>query len=434
VRDILAQSPATWGFPALDGIAEAPVLRPDGTILHTPGYDAATLLYYAPDPALVVPHIPDRPTAADMDSALELLHYVLADFPFVDGDKEECPSRANALAAMLTPIVKPAIAAPAPLGLFDAPAAGTGKSLLAEVGSIIATGRPAEMMSAPRDFDEWRKMITTALLAGTAVIVIDNVTCPLDNPDLCKVLTETTHSDRAFHTQEKLVLPVKASFYATGNNIRVGGDMPRRCYWIRIDAESSRPFERSGFRIPDLKAWVIQRRGDLLTALLTLTRAWFAAGRPKPAVKPLGNFEAWCNTVGGILEYAGIPGFLGNRDALLQEGDPDSTQWENFLLVMAEEFGSVAFTASELFKTLSEYLSSAQSPSARAARLKSALPDFIAEGFAKGDGFFQRRAGKCFAERVGRRFGESQIHLKRGGIDHHAQQWLVVNPCRELEK
>ena len=108
------------------------------------------------------------------------------------------------------------------------PQAGTGKSLIADVISIIATGCPGEMLSAPRGEDEWRKQITTALLSGTAVVIFDNVIRPLDNPDLCKVLTETLHSDRAFRTHQKIVIPVKSTFFATGNNLRVGGDITRQ--------------------------------------------------------------------------------------------------------------------------------------------------------------------------------------------------------------
>ena len=63
----------------------------------------------------------------------------------------------------------------------------------------------------------------------------------------------------------------------------------------------------------------------------------------------------------------------------------------------------------------------------RAAELRAALPDFIAEGIDR-DGFFQRRTGKCFAERVDRRFGESQIHLKRDMVAHKVQKWRVVLP------
>jgi len=31
-------------------------------------------------------------------------------------------------------------------------------------------------------------------------------------------------------------LPQRATWMATGNNLHVGGDLARRCYWIRLDA------------------------------------------------------------------------------------------------------------------------------------------------------------------------------------------------------
>jgi hypothetical protein len=42
------------------------------------------------------------------------------------------------------------------------------------------------------------------------------------------------------------------------------------------------------------------------------------------------------------------------------------------------------------------------------------------------EGFFQRRAGRCFAAQVGRRFGKSQVRLERDVIDHKVQQWKVL--------
>ncbi len=428
VRDILSQAPTLWKFQPLDGIVEAPILRPDGSILDTPGYDAATQLFYAPDPTLRVPAIAEHPTKDDVAAAVRLIDQAICEFPFVDQ-----AGKANAYGAMLTPVTKPATNAPTPMGLFDAPQAGTGKSLLADVVSIIATGRPGEMFSAPRDEDEWRKQITMALMTGTSVVVIDNVNRRLDNSDLCKVLTETLHVDRAFHTHDKILLPVKSTWIATGNNIQVGGDMPRRCYWVRMDAKTSRPFLRADFKIEDLKKWTLENRGQLLAALLTLARAWYAAGQPAPKLKPLGSYEAWSITVGGILEHAGVEGFLDNAGALYDEADVDSTQWENFLHALDDVFYGEPFTVAQIMEAIKEKVwnanaaggKGAMEPTPRATKLRAALPDSLAEA-ADRDGFFQRRTGKCFAERIDRRFGSSQIHLKRDPLLHGYQNWRVV--------
>jgi hypothetical protein len=426
VRDILALAPSEWKFKSLDGVTEAQALRPDGSILDTPGYDEATRLYYAPDPDLSVPAIPESPTAEEVRAAVDLIWQAIGQFPFVDD-----ASKANAYAALQTPIVRPAINGSTPLGLLDAPMAGNGKSLLADLVSLIATGRAGEMFSAPKDVDEWRKSLTMALSTGTSIVVIDNVAGRLDNPDLCKALTEVQHVDRAFRTHEKILLPVKCSWLATGNNVSLGGDLPRRCYWVRMDAKVSRPFLRTGFTIQNLKAWTLEHRGELLGALLTMARAWYAAGKPAPDVTPLGSFEMWCNVVGGILKHAGISGFLGNAEALYSEADQESIQWEAFLTALDTTFYSEPFTVAEVAEVLKLKTWDQQAyqnvPTERATKLRAALPDFIAEVMDR-EGYFQRRTGKCFSERVDRRFGASQIHLKRSTLLDGYQQWRVVKP------
>ena len=50
VRDV--HTLGCWRFPDLEMIVEAPLLRPDGTILQVPGYDAQSKVIYAPAPGL----------------------------------------------------------------------------------------------------------------------------------------------------------------------------------------------------------------------------------------------------------------------------------------------------------------------------------------------------------------------------------------------
>jgi len=423
VKDLQALSPAEWSFPALEALVEAPCLRPDGTVCDRPGYDSATCLYYAPAPGLSVREIPDAPMIDDVDAALDLLDSAIGDFPFADD-----ASRANALASLLTPLVRPAINSPTPLALYDAPQAGTGKTLLAEVVAMIATGRPAETFSAPTDPEEWRKKITTALASGRNVVVIDNLIHRLDSDSLCMALTTTTYTDRLFRTFEPIVLPVKCAWVATGNNIQLGGDMPRRCYWIRLDAKQSQPFRRTGFRHANLRAWVTEHRGELIAALLTIARYWFLQGRPTPkTVRPLGSFEAWCATIGGMLETAGIEGFLKNTDTMFEQADSEAAQWESFLLTLLDLFDGQLFRVTDVV----EKLPAKDGSSTREMnRLRSALPDFLAEAADRTGGFFQRRLGKCFSDRVGRRFGESQVFVDRLGEDSKTKvkMWGVVKP------
>jgi hypothetical protein len=66
-------------------------------------------------------------------------------------------------------------------------------------------------------------------------------------------------------------------------------------------------------------------------------------------------------------------------------------------------------------------------PTEKSQRIKSALPDFVAQAMDR-DGFFRHRLGVCFSQRVDRRFGESQIHLKRSTIVDGYQRYRVHEP------
>ena len=345
--------------------------------------------------------------------------------------KQATGAAGPAIAAMLTPVVRPATKGPTPLALFDATTQGTGKSLLSEVVSIITIGREAPMFSAARDAEEWRKVLTSVLREGSAVVVIDNVTYRLDNGDFCKALTETTHGDRILGKSETVNFPVRCAWIATGNNIQLGGDMPRRCYWIRMDAKCSKPFQRTGFKHKRLKEYVLKHRGELLAALLTLARAWFVAGRPEPRLTPVGGFEDWSVIVGGILQHAGIEGFLGNSNELYEQADIESIQWEAFLKMLDTVFYSEPFTVAQVWERMNDKTwneSTRQSQvTERAEGLRAALPDFIAQAMDR-EGFFKQRLGFAFSEHLGRRYGDSQVRIERDVHDRHEKvaRWKVV--------
>lgn len=390
-------------FPPLRGIVEVPVLRPDGSILADPGYDPATKLYYhpLPGPALdpIISASPDQQDA--VNSVNFILYELLPDFPFVDE-----ASRANTLAALLTPIVRHVIVGPVPMGLFDAPQAGTGKTKLAEIIGMISTGRWTPMRTPPmrRDDDaEWSKVITSALLKGSTIICFDNVDGILRSPSLCLALTSQVYSDRLLGTNQQPEIPVICSWFATGNNIQLGGDLPRRCYWIRLDAKMSRPWKRSDFRHKDLEGWVTENRSRLSAALLTMARAWYVAGQPEPDSPILGSYQAWCRTVGGILKFSGIAGFLGNLDAMHERADLEGREWEAFLGAWRDHYGDAVVLVKELVEETQKEEGSA---------LRDALPSRLAEAMAR-KGSFAKSLGRALQIKEGVHFGDLGLHLVR---------------------
>src|SRR5215204_4284200 len=400
-----------WPFPALEAVVEAPIMRPDGTIFDAPGYDPRTRLYYRPVEGFDIPPIAPEPTEADTRAAISFLDEAVGEFPYEDG-----ASAANTLALMLTPLVRQAVNGPVPLALIDKPQAGTGGSLLAETIAIIGSGRTAEMLGAPRDEEEWRKQITAKLAAGTTMITVDNVEGALYAPSLARALTARTWTDRVLGRSETVTVSQRATWIATGNNIQLRGDLPRRCYWIRLDARESRPWQRENFRHPDLLGWVTRNRGRLVHALLTLARAWFAAGKPKAQDLPrLGSFEAWAETVGGMVAFAGIPGFLGNLAALYDKADASGAEWEGFLQAWWEELdASNPITVADLTKRINDN-----------DALKEALPGDLAEAFDKSTGSFSRKLGTALAKRAGTHYGEDGMHIVRAGEFRRAVRWKL---------
>ena len=251
-RDILAMP--DWPFPSLSGVVSTPVLRLDGTILTHPGYDQDSGLFYAPASDLIVPEIPERPTKEDaVEAANYIRDEVLGDFPYVDQ-----ASRANALAAILTPIVRPVIDGCTPLYLLDKPRPGSGATLQAEVIAAIVTGEPARLKKQPNSNEEMRKQLTTWLNEGPQIVVIDNVDKEISAASLSSALTCRTWDDRILGHSRQVSIPNQATWIATGNNIQLGGDIPRRCCLIRIDAKVAKPWERdvNQFRHPHLIPWV----------------------------------------------------------------------------------------------------------------------------------------------------------------------------------
>jgi hypothetical protein len=131
-----------WRLPIVTGIVDAPTLRPDGSIIEAPGYDPATGLLYKPSREYK-PIFPN-PTKANAKAALKHLCELIAKFPFVDDRGEPAAgkssaSRSVAVSLILTSSARHAIAR-APLHGFDAPVPGSGKSLLVDTASMIASG------------------------------------------------------------------------------------------------------------------------------------------------------------------------------------------------------------------------------------------------------------------------------------------------------
>lgn len=324
----------------LAGFIEAPTITLDGRLIHEPGHDSETGLFQAcaAIPGWTPP--PAKPTRAAAQAALEVLLDLVHEFPFVaDEDRAAC------VAGMITGLLRRVLPA-APLLAVTAPTPGTGKTLIAETFAIIATGRRASVLSLGHDDAEAEKRLAGVLLAGDAVIALDNIERPLKGDLLCQVATQQFVRLRPLGASGMLSIPTHALMVATGNNLAIVGDLKRRVALIRMDSGEERPEQRTFSR--DHLEDVFARRGELIRAALTLPLAYLAAGAPAiDGMHPLGGFEQWDRMVRRPLAWLGLPDALKASESL-REQDPDLEGMRLLLGAWHDAFQNKPKTAAEL--------------------------------------------------------------------------------------
>jgi hypothetical protein len=313
VKSLLARG--AWPFPLLEGVAEHPFLRPDGTLVQQAGHDAETGVLYLP--TRTFPPVPDRPSAVEVTRAVDALRAPVAEFSFVDDS-----DRAAALALTLSLVARAAVPGPVPLFGITARSPGEGKSLLAVVLALSSGERRPSTMAWPTDWSDQRKLLLSICLEGLPVVLLDNIEGQLGSPLLSQILTSMEFSDRVLGVNRTASAPHRTVWIGTGNNLSYRGDTYRRAVPIHLDGGCEKPEERA-FHIRNLHQYVLERQPELCSAALTILRAYHLAGRPAHGGARIGSFEAWDDLVRGAVCWAIQADPAGGRERVRQEADRD---------------------------------------------------------------------------------------------------------------
>jgi putative DNA primase/helicase len=293
-RTIVA-APDEGRWPYLRAIVRHPVLLPSGRQLTAQGYDAGSgILIDAPGDW---PPLPDNPTREDAQVAVEAIQHLLRFFPW--SSDADC---AVALSLILTGLASPILDA-VPGHAVDAPAAGTGKTILVNAAAIVITGAEAATLDFGQDPEEAAKRLDSALLAGDPMVCLDNIEAPLEGAALCQTITQAVRRLRLLGSNAMVTVPCNTFITATGNNVCPRGDIVRRMLLCRLDAGLERPEERE---IPqDLLAEFKQSRREIVRCAQTIMLAYIRADRPKLGLAPIGSFGEWSDLVRAPLVWAG---------------------------------------------------------------------------------------------------------------------------------
>jgi putative DNA primase/helicase len=323
-------------FPSIKGLISTPILRADCSIITQPGFDADSGYCLIGMPTM--PPLPDRPTRQDALDALAILEDLLSEFPFVDGI-----SKSVAYSGLITPLVRAACPV-VPGHLFTAPRQGSGKSLLVDLASAIATGDAAYAIlfheHLPQELD---KQIAAAVIEGRQIISLDNLMGELSSALFGQVLERLNVSVRDFGKLINIAVVNAFCGYGTGNNIAIAGDLARRILEGRIDPKLENPLDRVFKKTHPLKR-VQADQGKYVAACLTIVRAYHVAGRPTP-LTPLLSYDEWSRLVREALVWLGLDDPVESMHAALAE-DPTNAGLAN--LIAAWPTAQPECTAAEL--------------------------------------------------------------------------------------
>jgi hypothetical protein len=398
------------GLRELRAVITAPTMREDGTLLDKAGYDKATGLLLVKGEW---PRVPAKPSDGQMKAAAAMLWAPFAEFPFVDD-----AARSVMLAAILTAVVRQTLPL-APAFSFDAPAAGTGKTLLAFC-LLALCGMDRQAIPECRDDEEVRKRLLSTLRSGQPGVLFDNIRGQFGSAALEAMLTTQVYSDRLLGGSRMLALPTAVLVLISGNNFRPSGDLWRRLLTCRIDAKTEDP-ERRSFAIEPFEHCTDNRQ-DMVAAALTLLRGFVVAGSPRTTPDKLASYEAWDNRVRQAVVWLAaqdiMPAPIGDPvDAIerAKRAEPENQKLAALLTAAHATMGDRAWRVADLVKASEQAAHAPVMCPEHITVLRETLEEIAGEH------------GKINPRKLGR-WIEKQAERRCGGVwvEHAGIRWKVA--------
>jgi hypothetical protein len=235
---------------------------------------------------------------------------------------------------------------PTPLTILDASTPSSGKTYLADICALLGTGRVAPRQ-AQVDEVEFEKRVTAILLSGARTVLIDNVKTAIGGPSMDALLTSDVWNARILGASKMTKMRARAVWFVTGNNVTIQGDLARRALRVYLCPNVERPEERTDFRFPNLLQHITENRSVYLSAVLSIARAYKAAGMPNVGLPSLGSFQDWAQYVRSPLVWLGMPDPVTTQNEL--RTDQTTTSWSSICTLLAQAFGNRMFSSRDAY-------------------------------------------------------------------------------------
>jgi hypothetical protein len=300
--------------------------------------------------------VPERPTPDQVQDAIRIFdEHIGANFPFAD---DGGASRAHALALCLQGFVMDVVDQMTPLFDVEAAQRRTGKGLVTECCLMPAFG-PAlagKRTPIPKTDEEMTKVLTAHFREGGVLLAFDNVKGAVDLPSFEAALTAECFEGRVLGSSTLIQAKNRGTWVIISNNPEMSADLAGRAIRIRLISPVEFPEDRTDFERLQ-PTYTRERLPELIWAMHTLARNWFAQGRPGPApgTPGFGSYDRWRQVLGGILHAAGVKGFLANREVLRREVSRVDMQWREFVHDWLSHFGTNPVPTSDLLTLAEEH-------------------------------------------------------------------------------
>lgn len=314
----------------LYGVTSIPLLKNDGSILMTPGYDSETKMFcnFNKDDF----HISYEPTRQDAEKAILKILDLLSEFPFASE-----VDKSVAVSAIFTSTIRISLPV-APMYHGNGSQIASGKTYIMKCISAFATPYPVASVEFPSSNDECGKQLLSLLRKGTPVVFFDNATRDLQPyQSLCSILTDEFFSARILGQSEISEVSTRALILSNGNNVVPQNDLLRRVVEFVLLPTCEIPATRTFDKDP--LSEIQLNRAYYVSLVLTMIRAWVVAGRPEADVPPVASYADWSSYCRQVLLWLGLPDPAESLFRSL-DNDPDRKMLGRFLLAWFESFNN----------------------------------------------------------------------------------------------
>ncbi len=294
----------------------------------------------------------------ELDEAKRIMLKMFSEFCF-EGDQDFT----NAVAGFLTPFLRglfPTFTTRTPFFFYVANRERAGKDYLAAITGLVLEGQALDESpisdgeQGGNKNDEFRKKVTACMMSGRRRFHSANNKGKINNCVLEGILTSKNFSDRILGKNELANLDNEIDFSASGNvGIRFTPDLANRCNFIKLFLDIEDANKRK-FTTPNLHQWVLENRGEILSAVYCFIREWINNGSVT-GKELFTSFPEWASICGGIMENAGYGSpCISNDEKLTVGGDDESHEMKALFELAFSHSPEKAITKQQLIQYIQQ--------------------------------------------------------------------------------